>query len=84
MEEKTKNIKAFGIVDISVNEFRKIALVHLVDDLILKFDRNEFLKGVSKQHKRALKDDLFKIRAGAAERAGIKKGVVRWRKKVSK
>jgi len=35
MEEKTKNIKAFGIVDISVNEFRKIALVHLVDDLIL-------------------------------------------------
>mgnify|MGYP006883166772 CR=1 FL=1 len=71
MAERIKN-KAFGIDNISVKDYRRVGLVHLIDELVMRFDKYECHDYVSKQHIRALKEDLYTLRNGCASRAGIK------------
>ena len=71
MAERIKN-KAFGVDNISVKEYRRIGLVHLIDELVMNFHGYDCHNYVSKQHMRALKEDLYTLRNGCAERAGIK------------
>jgi hypothetical protein len=71
MAERIRN-KAFGVDNISVKEYRRIGLVHLIDELVMRFDKYECHDYVSKQHMRALKEDLYTLRNGCAERAGTK------------
>ena len=71
MIERIKN-KAFGIDNISVRDYRRIGLVHLIDELVMRFDKQDCHDYVTKQHIRALKEDLYLLRNGCAERAGTK------------
>lgn len=71
MTERIKN-KAFGIDNISVRDYRRVGLVHLIDELVFNFHGYDCHDYVTKQHIRALKEDLYLLRNGCAERAGIK------------
>ena len=62
----------YGLVDISLKDYRRIGMVDLMDDVIHGFDDHNAAEGVSNHHRQALLDTLVNTRNNFAKEAGIK------------